>query len=348
MTMSIFSESTLARFAREVAKYPADQKQSAVMACLAITQQELGFVSPDSEAAIGAYLGMPVIAVHEVTTFYNMYNQAPVGKFKLNVCTNLPCQLGAHGGGQKALDYVCGKLGVQPYGTTADGVFTVDGDMRITWFNQAAERIFGFSRDEAIGQGRQQQCGDDGRKNDDDPAHRRGAALRLVARRPLCSNDLPHLQCLQFPDDDGAEHEGDAERHDHRRRGAEGDVGDEVEEQAGLPEWREQVVEHRPSVGGSGAWQDSRKDTLKGDPTRTLQKDELIAAEACRQHRTHRLRIGCLKKAARVALPEGGEGGHLAQLVGGALGRDEGRRLRHGPAISLGRGRGRPAATPAT
>ena len=123
--MSIFSESTLARFAREVAKYPADQKQSAVMACLAIAQQELGFVSPDSEAAIGAYLGMPVIAVHEVTTFYNMYNQAPVGKFKLNVCTNLPCQLGAHGGGQKALDYVCGKLGVQPYGTTADGVFTV-------------------------------------------------------------------------------------------------------------------------------------------------------------------------------------------------------------------------------
>jgi NADH-quinone oxidoreductase subunit E len=123
--MSIFSESTLARFAKEVAKYPVDQKQSAVMACLAIAQQELGFVSPESEAAIGAYLGMPVIAVHEVTTFYNMYNQAPVGKFKLNVCTNLPCQLGAHGGGQKALDYVCKRLGVEPYGTTADGVFTV-------------------------------------------------------------------------------------------------------------------------------------------------------------------------------------------------------------------------------
>jgi NADH-quinone oxidoreductase subunit E len=120
-----FTDATFARFAREVAKYPADQKQSAVMACLAIAQQELGHVSPESEAAIGAYLGMPVIAVHEVTTFYNMYNQAPVGKFKLNVCTNLPCQLGAHGGGQKALDYVCGKLGVAPYGTTADGVFTV-------------------------------------------------------------------------------------------------------------------------------------------------------------------------------------------------------------------------------
>jgi NADH-quinone oxidoreductase subunit E len=65
---------------------------------------------------------MPPIAVHEVTTFYNMYNQQPVGTFKLNVCTNLPCQLR---GGQKALDHVCSRLGVEPYGTTADGTFTV-------------------------------------------------------------------------------------------------------------------------------------------------------------------------------------------------------------------------------
>ena len=120
--MSIFSESTLARFAREVAKYPADQKQSAVMACLAIAQQELGFVSPESETEIGAYLGMPVIAVHEVTTFYNMYNQAPVGKFKLNVCTNLPCQLRD---GTKALKHLEEKLGIPMGGTTADGMFTL-------------------------------------------------------------------------------------------------------------------------------------------------------------------------------------------------------------------------------
>ena len=117
-----FSESTLARFAREVAKYPPDQKQSAVMACLAIVQQEFGHVSPESEEAIAEVLGMAAIAVHEVTTFYNMYNQAPVGRFKLNVCTNLPCQLRD---GQKALDHLCHKLGVEPYGTTADGVFTV-------------------------------------------------------------------------------------------------------------------------------------------------------------------------------------------------------------------------------
>ena len=116
------SAATLARFAKEVAKFPPDQQQSAVMACLAIVQQEQGFVSRESEEGVAAYLGMAPIAVHEVTTFYNMYNQQPVGQFKLNVCTNLPCALRD---GDKALDHVCKKLGVEPYGTTADGLFTV-------------------------------------------------------------------------------------------------------------------------------------------------------------------------------------------------------------------------------
>ena len=89
----MISESTRVRFDREVAKYPADQKQSAVMACLAIVQQDEGFISMQREREIAEYLGMAPIAVHEVTTFYNMYNQQPLGKFKLNVCTNLPCQL---------------------------------------------------------------------------------------------------------------------------------------------------------------------------------------------------------------------------------------------------------------
>ncbi|MBL8352636.1 MAG: NAD(P)H-dependent oxidoreductase subunit E [Burkholderiaceae bacterium] len=119
MTLSAATE---ARFAREVAKYPADQKCSAVMACLAIVQQEQGWVSPQSEAAIAAYLGMAPIAVHEVTSFYNMYNQQPVGQFKLNVCTNLPCQLRD---GQKALEHLCHKLGIEAGGTTPDGLFTV-------------------------------------------------------------------------------------------------------------------------------------------------------------------------------------------------------------------------------
>ncbi len=116
------SAQTLARFDREVAKYPADQKQSAVMACLSIVQHEHGFVSQEAEAAVATHLGMPPIAVHEVTTFYNMYNQKPVGQFKLNVCTNLPCALR---NGEGALAHLCTKLGVEPYGTTADGVFTV-------------------------------------------------------------------------------------------------------------------------------------------------------------------------------------------------------------------------------
>jgi NADH-quinone oxidoreductase subunit E len=118
----MISESTRVRFYREVAKYPADQKQSAVMACLAIVQQEQGFVSADSEKLVAEYLGMPPIAVHEVTTFYNMYNQQPRGTFKLNVCTNLPCQLRS---GQTALEHLCSRLGVDEGGTTADGLFTV-------------------------------------------------------------------------------------------------------------------------------------------------------------------------------------------------------------------------------
>ena len=118
----MISEATKARFAREVAKYPADQKQSAVMACLAIVQQEQGYVSEASEAVIAEYLGMPQIAVHEVTTFYNMYNQHAVGKYKLNVCTNLPCLLREGG---KALEYLEHKLGISMGETTQDGLFTL-------------------------------------------------------------------------------------------------------------------------------------------------------------------------------------------------------------------------------
>ena len=118
----MISDSTKARFDKEVAKYPPDQKQSAVMACLAIVQQEQGYVSLESEKEVAAYLGMAPIAVHEVTTFYNMYNQHPVGKYKLNVCTNLPCQLRD---GAKALRHLEHRLGIKMGETTADGMFTL-------------------------------------------------------------------------------------------------------------------------------------------------------------------------------------------------------------------------------
>ena len=116
------SAQALTRFAREVAKYPTDQKQSAVMACLTIVQEECGFVSADNEIAVADYLAMTPIAVHEVTTFYNMYNQRPVGKYKLNVCTNLPCQLRD---GAIALAHLEQRLGIHMGGTTEDGMFTL-------------------------------------------------------------------------------------------------------------------------------------------------------------------------------------------------------------------------------
>jgi NADH-quinone oxidoreductase subunit E len=111
-----------AEFERETAKYPAEQRQSAVIACLTIVQREHGYVSIESEKEVAEYLGMPPIAVHEVTTFYNMYNQQPVGKYKLNVCTNLPCQLRD---GARALRYLEHRLGIKMGETTSDGLFTL-------------------------------------------------------------------------------------------------------------------------------------------------------------------------------------------------------------------------------
>ena len=119
---AMLSEAAAKAFEREIAKYPPEGKASAVIACLAILQEEHGWVSPHGEALVAEALGMPPIAVHEVTTFYNMFNQVPVGRVKINVCTNLPCQLR---GGQHALEHLCSSLAIEEGGTTADGAFTV-------------------------------------------------------------------------------------------------------------------------------------------------------------------------------------------------------------------------------
>ena len=121
-TKAQLSPSAARVFEREIAKYPPEQKASAVIACLAVLQREHGHITRQSEEVVAEALDMPVIAVHEVTTFYNMFNQEPVGRFKLNVCTNLPCQLR---GGQHALEHLCSSLGVGEGGTTTDGDFTV-------------------------------------------------------------------------------------------------------------------------------------------------------------------------------------------------------------------------------
>jgi NADH-quinone oxidoreductase subunit E len=122
----MLSENSLKEIARNVAKYPADQKQSAVMAALAVAQDEYGWLTADAIAEVATILDMPAIWVQEVATFYNMYNIVPTGKFKLSVCTNLPCELS---GGKRAAEYLKQKLGIGFGETTTCGTFTlVEGE----------------------------------------------------------------------------------------------------------------------------------------------------------------------------------------------------------------------------
>lgn len=116
------SDKTLADIARNVAKYPPEQKQSAVMASLIAAQTEVGWVSPEVIETIAVILGMPTIAVDEVATFYNMYDTKKVGKYKLVICTNLPCQL-THG--ETAATHLKEKLGIGFNETTPCGTFTL-------------------------------------------------------------------------------------------------------------------------------------------------------------------------------------------------------------------------------
>ena len=122
----LLSEQAYKKIDRELAKFPTDQRQSAVMAALAIAQDERGWVSPEVMQDLADYIGMPAIAVQEVATFYNMYDLKPVGEHKVTICTNLPCALS---GGEKAAAYLKEKLGIDYRQTTADGQFTlVEGE----------------------------------------------------------------------------------------------------------------------------------------------------------------------------------------------------------------------------
>ena len=121
-TILQLSDKTLAEIARNVAKYPVEQKQSAVMAALIAAQTEVGWVSPEVIATVAQILEMPMIAVDEVATFYNMYNTKQIGKYKLVICTNLPCQL-THG--ETAATYLKETLGIGFNETTSCGTFTL-------------------------------------------------------------------------------------------------------------------------------------------------------------------------------------------------------------------------------
>ena len=138
---------------RELAKYPADQRQSAVMASLAHAQVELGWLSPETMQEVADYIGMPAIAVQEVATFYNMFNIKPVGQHKITVCTNLPCALS---GGERAGQRIKDALGIDYRDTTADGKFTLlegecmgaCGDAPVMLVNN--HRMCSFMSDEKI------------------------------------------------------------------------------------------------------------------------------------------------------------------------------------------------------
>jgi NADH-quinone oxidoreductase subunit E len=119
---AVLSAGAVARIDRAIAKYPADQRQSAVMAALAIAQEEKGWLSNPVMDFVARHIGMPAVAVYEVATFYTMYDLAPVGRNKLTLCTNLPCQLQGAG---VAAEHLKQKLGIGFGETTADGCFTL-------------------------------------------------------------------------------------------------------------------------------------------------------------------------------------------------------------------------------
>jgi len=151
--MSMLSADALKRIDRELTKYPPDQRQSAVMSALAIAQHEKGHLSPEVMAFVAQYLGMPPIAVEEVASFYTMYDTAPVGKYKLVICTNLPCALR---GANEAADHLKKRLGVGWKETSADGRFTLKegecfgacGDAPVMLVNN--KRMASFMTPEAI------------------------------------------------------------------------------------------------------------------------------------------------------------------------------------------------------
>lgn len=151
----MLSADSLKKIDREIAKYPSDRKQSAVMSALAIAQDEKGWLANETINFVAEYLEMPPIAVYEVATFYNMYNLEPIGKYKITVCTNLPCALS---GSNETADYIKKKLGIEFNQTTADGKFTLKegecfgscGDAPVLLLNN--KRMCSFMTNEMVDQ----------------------------------------------------------------------------------------------------------------------------------------------------------------------------------------------------
>ncbi len=156
MTMALLTPGSLQKIERECAKYPAEQRQSAVMSALAIAQDQQGWLSNELMEEVAAVLRMPPVWVYEVATFYNMYNLKPPGKYKVVICTNLPCALS---GAVEAADHLKRRCGVHEFNqTSADGRFTVKegecfgacGDAPVMLVNN--KRMCGFMSNEKIDQ----------------------------------------------------------------------------------------------------------------------------------------------------------------------------------------------------
>ena len=149
----MLSEAALRRIDHEIAKYPPDQRQSAVMAALAVAQDEKGWLPPEAMDFVAQYLGMPPVAVYEVASFYAMYNRQPVGRYKITICTNLPCALQD---AVKAAEHLKTKLGIGFGETTEDGLVTLQegecfgacGDAPVLLVNN--KRMCGLMRPEKI------------------------------------------------------------------------------------------------------------------------------------------------------------------------------------------------------
>lgn len=149
----MLSADSLKQIDVELAKYPADQRRSAVMAALRIAQVQLGWLKPETIEEIANYIGIPPTQALEVATFYNMYNLEPVGKYKLTVCTNLPCALR---GGVNAGEYLKKRLAIEYGETTADGKYTLQegecmgacGDAPVILVNN--HKMCSFMTEEAI------------------------------------------------------------------------------------------------------------------------------------------------------------------------------------------------------
>ena len=118
----MLSAQSLQKIDAELAKYPADQRRSAVMAALRIAQVEKGYLAPETIEFLADYIGIAPAAAYEVATFYSMYNLKPVGKYMFEVCQTGPCMIN---GSDEIVQYIYDKLGIKPGETTADGMLTL-------------------------------------------------------------------------------------------------------------------------------------------------------------------------------------------------------------------------------